>query len=177
MQFGFCRLVMVFDADSAIRNDEGSARQIWSAAAESRLCGTATPLWISFPLIPHRNPKRCRRFALPAHSKITVVARSARCEVLIRKSPSYLANLPGYGPRWIINKKRPWNPGSSRRVFLTTYAGRKRFDLRRRFRLSGGFGLNFSLRDVGYLIIRLAHNECGSHGGHSDQNDKCKKER
>ena len=37
-------------ADSATRNDESSARQIWSAAAESRLCGTATPLWISFTL-------------------------------------------------------------------------------------------------------------------------------
>ena len=28
-------------------NSARSARQIWSAAAESRLCGTATPLWIS----------------------------------------------------------------------------------------------------------------------------------
>jgi hypothetical protein len=42
---------------------------IWSAVAESRFIGTATPLWINRYLNASRHPKRRRRCALPAHSK------------------------------------------------------------------------------------------------------------
>jgi len=43
---------------------------IWSAEAESRFIGTATPLWISRGFSGSGNPKRRRRCALPAHSKL-----------------------------------------------------------------------------------------------------------
>src|SRR5437660_5513877 len=43
---------------------------IWSAVAESRFIGTATPLCMNRYLNASRHPKRHRRCARPAHSKV-----------------------------------------------------------------------------------------------------------
>src|SRR3954464_641299 len=73
---------------------------IWSAVAESRFIGTATPFWISRCFSVSGNPKRRRRCALPAHSKLRHhPCRNEVRRIVINVVPSDLESLGMFFPR------------------------------------------------------------------------------